>query len=92
MAANTGDTIHRGSAMRVLLFGPGLNSAMQVTVAGPKDITITNMQSITATDNTPGVAFTASVAGNAALGARTVYLRNTNGDVTSFTGGLEVIP
>ena len=61
--------------MRVLLFGPGLNSAMQVTIAGPHDITVSNMQSITATDNTPGVAFTAAVAGNAALGARTDLTR-----------------
>jgi hypothetical protein len=65
---------------------------MQVTIAGPHDITVTNMQSIQATDNTPGVAFTAAVSANAALGARTVYLKDTNGDITSFTGGLEVIP
>lgn len=92
MAANTGDAIHRGSTMRVLLFGPGLNSAMQVSIAGPHDIAVTNLQSVQATDNTPGVAFTAAVSANAALGARTVFLKNSNGDVTSFTGGLEVIP
>lgn len=92
MASNTGGSIRRGSTMRLLLFGPGLNSGMKITVAGPPDITISNIQGVQATDNTPGVAFTAKVAGNASLGARTVYLRAANGDTTSFTGGLEVVP
>jgi len=92
MAANTGGTIHRGSTMRVLLFGPGLGSGVKIVVAGPADITVSNMQSIQATDNTPGLAFVASVSAGAALGARTVYVRNSNGDMTAFTGGLEVVP
>jgi hypothetical protein len=91
-ASNTGGLIHRGASMRVLLFGPGLNGQMQVRIAGPSDITVSNLTGIQATDNTPGVAFTATVAGNAALGARTVFLQNSAGDVTSFTGGLEVVP
>jgi len=91
-ASNTGGAIHRGSTMRVLLFGPGLSDGMKVTVAGPSDVTVSNIQLIQATDNTPGVAFTAVVASNASLGARTVFLQSTKGDVTSFTGGLEVIP
>ncbi len=92
MALNTGGAIHRGSTMRILLFGPGLNGGMNVTVAGPHDITLGPPESVLATDNTPGIAFTATAASNAALGARTVYLRSANGDLTSFTGGLEVIP
>lgn len=89
-ASNTGTTISQGTTATVLLFGPGLNGNMQVTISGPSDIAITNIQSITSTDNTPGVSFTASVAGNAALGARTVLLRDSKDDITSFTGGLEV--
>lgn len=91
-ASNTGGTIRRGSTMRVILFGPGLNGQMQVRISGPNDITIASITSIQASDNTPGVAFMATAAGNAALGARTVYLQNNSGDVTSFTGGLEVLP
>ena len=91
MAANTGGSIHRGSTMRILLFGPGLNARMKVTVAGRPDITISNVQAIAATDNTPGIAFVASVASTAELGARTIYLRSENGEETSFTGGLEVV-
>jgi hypothetical protein len=91
-ASNTGGVIHRGSTMRVILFGPGLNGQMQVRIAGPNDIAIANISSIQATDNTPGIAFMATANGNAALGARTVFLQNASGDVTSFTGGLEVIP
>jgi hypothetical protein len=78
--------------MRVVLFGAGLNSQMKITVSGPKDITITNITGIQATDDTPGVSFIAAVNSSAALGARTVYLQTTNGDITSFTGGLEVVP
>ena len=91
-ASNTGGVIHRGSTMRVILFGPGLNGQMQVRIGGPNDITISNVTSIQATDNTPGIAFVATANGNAALGARSVFLQTANGDVTSFTGGLEVIP
>ncbi len=91
-ATNTGGTIRRGSTMRIILFGPGLNGQMQVRISGPTDISVTGITSIQASDNTPGIAFMAAAAGNAALGARTVYLQNTSGDVTSFTGGLEVIP
>jgi hypothetical protein len=89
-ASNTGTTIAKGTTATVLLFGPGLSGSMQVTISGPGDIDITNIQSITATDNTPGISFTAAVAGNAAPGARTVLLRNSKDDITTFTGGLEV--
>ncbi|MGZ4816363.1 MAG: hypothetical protein ACXVZV_13190 [Terriglobales bacterium] len=92
MASNTGGAIHRGTTMRVLLFGPGLSNTMKVSVAGPPDITVSNIQGVEATDNTPGIAFIATVASNASLGARTVFLRSPNGDITSFTGGLEVLP
>jgi len=91
-AYNTGDVIHRGETARILLFGPGLNGNMQVKIVGPSGITITDVISITATDNTPGIAFMATVTPDAALGARTVSLQTTKGDVTTFTGGLEVVP
>ena len=90
-AANTGASIAQGTTMSVLLFGPGLGGSMQVSVLGPPDITLSNVQGITASDGTPGVAFTATVAGNAALGGRTVVLEDSNNNVTTFTGGLEVV-
>ena len=92
MAANTGGSIRRGSTMRVLLFGPGLNARMKISVAGRSGITIGSLQAITATDNTPGIAFVASVSPNAELGARTIFLKSENGDQTAFAGGLEVVP
>jgi hypothetical protein len=76
--------------MIVLLFGPGLSSNMQVSITGPNDITISGIQSIQATDGTPGVAFNAAVASTAAVGARTVILQDANNDITTFAGGLEV--
>ena len=91
-AFNTGDQIRQGSATQVLLFGTGLSGSMQISVSGPSDISISGLQSIKATDGTPGVAFTASVSPSAALGARTVILQDANNNITTFTGGLEVIP
>jgi hypothetical protein len=91
-ASNTGGVIHRGNTMRVILFGPGLNGQMQVSIGGPADVTVSNIAGIQATDNTPGISFMATAKANAALGARTVFLLNTSGDVTTFTGGLEVVP
>lgn len=91
-AYNTGDSIHVGQTARVLLFGPGLDGTMQVNIVGPPGITVSGVTSIQATDNTPGISFVATVAPNAALGGRTVWLQTTHGDVTTFTGGLEVVP
>jgi hypothetical protein len=91
-ASNTGGPIHRGKTMRIILFGPGLNGQMQVKIGGPSDITVTNITGIQATDNTPGISFLATAGTNAALGARTVFLQTAGGDITSFTGGLEVVP
>lgn len=91
-ASNTGGTIHRGASNRILLFGPGLTAGMTVRISGPSDIAVSNISGVQATDNTPGLAFIATANPNAALGARTVYLVNGSGDVTAFTGSLEVVP
>jgi hypothetical protein len=91
-ASSTGDVVHLGSTVKILLFGPGLSGDMQISISGPNDISIQNIRTITATDKTPGVAFDASVSSSAALGARTVILRNAQNDITTFTGGLEVVP
>ena len=91
-AMNTGDIIHRGQTARVLLFGPGLTGDMQVTIRGTTDIIVSGIHAITATDNTPGIAFNVVATPDATLGARTVVLQSAKGDITTFTGGLEVVP
>jgi hypothetical protein len=91
-AFNVGDVIHRGSTMQILVFGAGLSSTMDIKVSGPADIQLSNAASVKAKDGTPGVCLTAAVANNAALGARTMVFQATNGDITTFTGGLEVLP
>ena len=91
-AFNTGDVIHRGQTARVLLFGPALSGDMQIVIRGPNDISISQVTTIKSTTSTPGVSFVAVVSPTAALGARTVVLQNAQGDVTTFTGGLEVAP
>jgi len=78
--------------MRVVIFGRALSGGLNVSILGPNDISISNVRSTTSSTGKSGVAFDISVAGNATLGARTVVLRDTNNDITTFTGGLEVIP
>jgi hypothetical protein len=92
MAFNTGGSVPRGAQRRVLLFGPGLSGDMRVTISGAADISISNIRSIQATDDTPGIAFDINVNSDAALGARTVILRDAKDDITTFSGGLEVVP
>ena len=96
-AFNTGATIQRNSVDRVVLFGDGLSGTMQVSINGPavNDITISNIQGVTSQPDAsgktvPGISFTATVPAAAATGARTVVLRSTQDDITTFTGGLEV--
>ena len=91
-ACNTGDVVHRGSTAVVLMFGPGLTAAMQISVNGPNDITFGTPVAINSTSGTPGLQVSAKVGSGAALGARTVVLRAADGDITTFTGGLEVVP
>lgn len=90
-ASNTGAQIQQGATMSVILFGPGLSGGMTIAISGPNDITVSNPTTIRSTGNTPGIAFTAVVSPTAALGARTVVLEDANHDVTTFTGGLEVV-
>ena len=42
--------------------------------------------------NTPGIEFTLTLNSDAALGDRTVILIDGQNNVTTFTGGLEVLP
>ena len=93
-ASNTGGSIAQGSTMTVLMFGAGLSSSMTISVSGPNDLTVTSPFSIQSTDNPPipGVAFTLAATPSASLGARTVILQDTSNNVTTFTGGLQVIP
>lgn len=94
-ANNTGAQLHRGDSKIIVIFGKGLSGSMQVSVNGqPNDFSITNQVGIMANDadHTPGIQFNIVVSPTAALGARSVVLRATNNDITTFTAGLEVIP
>jgi len=93
-ASNTGGSIAQGSTMTVLMFGTGLSSSMTISISGPSDLTVSSPVSIQSTDNPPipGVAFTLAATPSASLGARTVILQDTSNNVTTFTGGLQVIP
>lgn len=89
-ASNTGGVVARGTQAVVLIFGKGISASLNISISGPQDISITNAQSVTATDKTPGVQFLVTVANNAAVGARTVILKDSQSNATVFTGGLEV--
>ena len=89
-ASNTGATVQRGLTQGIILFGPGVSGDLSVTVSGPGDITVSNVRTIKSTNGTSGIAFDAKIPADAAPGARTVFLRSSNNDITAFTGGLEI--
>ena len=97
-AFSTGDFVHQNTTgLRVIMFGPGLsaNNALLVTsvrIGGPADVIVEpgSIKPIATSDGTTGLSFLIDVAPNAVLGPRTVYLVAGN-DMTTFTGGLEVV-
>jgi hypothetical protein len=92
-ATVTGDTVSRGQGTAtVTIFGPGLSSSMKVSITGPNDITVGTLTAVTAQDGTPGVQFPITLTNGSALGARTVVMQDSKNDVTTFSGGLEVVP
>jgi hypothetical protein len=78
--------------MRVIVFGKGVSGSLTPSISGPADIAISNVRSVRSIDDDTGIAFDISISPSAALGARTVFLRASNDDLTAFTGGLEVLP
>lgn len=91
-AQATGAIVHRGTAMRILVFGTGLAAGETVAISGPSDISITAIQAITSKNGLPGLSFLATIDANAALGGRTVVVRDKSDNISSFSGGLEVMP
>ena len=92
-ATVTGDTVSRGQGTAtVTMYGPGLTSGMKVSVTGPGDITVGALTAVTAQDGTPGLQFPITLTSSTALGARTVVMQDAKNDVTTFSGGLEVVP
>ncbi len=89
-ASNVGGAVARGSSAIILIFGPGLTGSETLAFSGPNDIAISAETPVKATDGTPGIQFTITVAGNAAVGARTLNVTNSSGSASTFTGGLEV--
>lgn len=89
-ASNVGGSVARGSAALILIFGTGLTGQETLTFSGPNDIAISGQEGIKATDGTPGIEFTVTVASGAAVGARTLQVTNASGSASAFVGGLEV--
>jgi hypothetical protein len=96
---STGDVIHQNSTPTVLIAGPGINGSSTsgtpvstVRISGPGDITILSQGGLKDANNKPtsGVAIQLNVPANAVLGPRTVFI-TTGNDMTTFTGGLEVV-
>ena len=89
-ASNTGGVVQRGTQANVLLFGKGLSASLTISVLGPNDLAISNIQTIKSTSGLSGVEFTVAVNSDATPGARTVVLQDAQGHITTFTGGLEI--
>jgi len=91
-AYNTFTTVHQGASNSVLLIaGPGITASTQVIVTGPSPSDITLGTPTFNSGTIPALQLTISVSSTAALGARTVILKNSNNDIAAFAGGLEVI-
>ena len=92
-AFNISTTVHQGASNSVLLIaGPGITASTQVSVTGPSPSDITLGTTTFLSGTVPALQLTVSVSSTAALGARTVILKNSNNDIAAFAGGLEVIP
>ena len=74
-----------------ITFVTGAPSGLQVQIGATQAITIANLMTfLAASVDANLIKVSAAVAGNAAVGARTVLLRDSKDDITTFTGGLEV--
>lgn len=96
--SNTGVSVRRGTSYAIALIGDGLSknnvvSISSITISGPSDITVdsSSIKGFTTDNGKQGLSFRATIGSNAVLGARTVLLKNPQSDITSFTGGLEVV-
>ena len=97
----TGAAVSRGTINdAVFLCGPGLSGNMDVYVGGSNfgstvnDVVVRNIAAVSCEGGaaSSGIAFAVSASPNATPGARSIYLHSANGDIATFTGGLEVIP
>lgn len=92
-ATVTGDTVSRSQGTATMtMYGAGLTASMKVLISGPSDITVGTPVAIQAQDGTPGLQIPITLTSGSALGARTVILRDANNDISTFAGGLEVVP
>jgi hypothetical protein len=92
-AFSSGDILHQNRTATVIIAGTGLNTSMKASFSGPADITIGPLQSVTFQGGKgTGLSFPATIGPNAALGARTLILQDAKNDITTFAGGLEVVP
>lgn len=89
---NGSAVVHRGQSAAIGIQGDGLSTSVTVTFSGPNDITIDTTTIQPLSSGKPGLKFLANISPAAALGARTVFLRNAQGDITAYAGGLEVMP
>jgi hypothetical protein len=88
-ASNVGGAVARGSSAAILIFGKGLTGTPTLSISGPADVSITNQQSVKSTDGTPGIEFQITVGSGAAVGARTLSVKQ-DPDASAFVGGIEI--
>jgi hypothetical protein len=88
-ASNVGGAVARGATAIILIFGPGLTGSETLSLSGPNDISITGERGVKSTDGTPGIEFQVTVGSDAALGARTLSVKQGS-NAAAFVGGIEV--
>ncbi len=68
---------------------PPTSLVTSITVSGPNDVTVGQSNVLSGGG---GIGFRITLGASTATGARTIFLKNAQGDITAFSGGLEILP
>ena len=85
---DSGVGVRQGNQYWLWIVGTGITPSLNVGFSGPGGITTSGTP--LALQKSVGTIYPITVAANAALGARTIILTDSNSNVTTLAGGLEV--
>ena len=86
--SDSGVSARQGNQYWLWIVGTGITPSLTVAFSGPGDIATSGAP--LALQNSAGTIYPITVPANAALGARTIILTDSNSNVTTLAGGLEV--
>jgi hypothetical protein len=91
-AGASGAQVKQGATATLFLVGTGIVTGDSFAVSGNSaDIVISNIQFTKADSGEPAATFDIAVSAGAPVGMRNLMVFNTNGEMTAFVGGLEIV-